>query len=507
MSNQENICHITPLVCLPPLSIGIFFDGTGNNNTDENRYSNVKYLYDMYQGGDENSLNIFKVRKFYQRGVGSHEDDSSFDSSMGSGAKKRFENVIFHIEQYIIEYASKADDNIPSIVHLDVFGFSRGAAMARHFVNCIKQNYFDFKDPDINKHFSNRNIKINFLGVFDTVGSFGLAGNNIDNGYSFFIDPSWIESKAVHIHALHEYRSGFDLQSMIKTQDTNYPFDIVEDKLIEIGLPGVHSDIGGGYNMAPPEKEQFSDNSLLAHMALKTMADYAIDNKVPLTSELSDSLRIQSGNALQDKSLGEVKEAFNNIRRVYQNPKWRPLLGRWCELQALIEIHKAEIARINRITSLASNYRTKAALQYNIDNEHKTIEKIEALRKTVIDQMQSVGLNSSRFQYFKNSFEILDEKYMHRSHFPFNTGIVKGYKIRDIDSIAMAIEEANENFWFWNRSESDNRPHRDLFYNQYKNFELLNNRKEWHGNNQAKVPTEFFPLQSAFWEDETRGNS
>jgi hypothetical protein len=509
MPSQENIVHTTPAEAPPPLQIGIFFDGTGNGDEikNKNKWSNVKYLYDMHLGDDELLDNKkYTTRKFYQRGVGSHEDDSSFESSMGSGAKKRFENVIFHIEQYITEYRDKGFDGkyIPPTIQLDVFGFSRGAAMARHFVNCIKQNYFDFKDPDINKRLSDRNIKINFLGVFDTVGSFGIAGNNIDNGYSFFIDPSWIESKAVHIHALHEYRSGFDLQSMIKTQDTNYPFDIVEDKLIEIGLPGVHSDIGGGYNMAPPEKEQFSDNSLLAHMALKTMADYAIDNDVPLMSELSDSLRIQSGNALQDKSLGEVKEAFNDIRRVYQNSKWRPLLGRWCELQALIEIHKAEIARINRITSLASNHRTKAALQYNINKEHKTIEKIEALIKTVTDQMQSVGLNSSRFQYFKNSFEVLDEKYMHRSHFPFNTGIVKGYKIRDIDSIAMAIEEANENFWFWKRSESDNRPHRDLFYNQYKNFEQLNNKKEWHGNYQAKVPAEFFPLQSAFWEDENR---
>jgi hypothetical protein len=112
--------------------------------------------------------------------------------------------------------------------------------------------------------------------------------------------------------------------------------------------------------------------------------------------------------------------------------------------------------------------------------------------------------SNDKFNSFKSNYDILYQKYMHRSHFPFNTGIVKGYKIRDIDSIAMAIEEANENFWFWKRSESDNRPHRDLFYNQYKNFEQLNNKKEWHGNYEAKVPAEFFPLQSAFWEDETR---
>jgi len=501
MPSQDNVVHIVPLAVLLPLKIGIFFDGTGNDNKDNSKYSNVQYLYDMHLGDDE----ILKqkkhsTRKFYQRGVGSHKDDSNSESAMGTGAEKRFNNVIFHVEQYISEYKNEFNQ-LPAIIQLDVFGFSRGAAMARHFVNCIKQNYFDFNDQDINMHFSDRNIKINFLGVFDTVGSFGIAGNNIDDGYSFYIDPSWIESKAVHIHALHEYRSGFDLQSMIKTQDTNYPFDILEDKLIEIGLPGVHSDIGGGYQMAPPEKEQFSDNSLLAHMALKTMADYAIDNEVPLASELSDNLRIQSGNCVQGKSLNEVKKAFNDIRRVYKNSKWRPLLGRWCELQALIGIHKAEIARINRLKSRASDARAKAALQSNIDEEHQTIEEIEELIETVIDQMPSVGLDSSKFRYFKNSFEILDVKYMHRSHFPFNTGVVKGLKIRDLDSIAMGIEEADENFWFWNRSESDNRPHRDLFYNQYKDFEKINN---WHGNSQSHAPAEFCPLQSEFWKDETR---
>jgi hypothetical protein len=505
MSNQENICHITPVACLPPLRIGIFFDGTGNNNTDESQYSNVMYLYDMYQGADQNSLDDYEVRKFYQRGVGSDADKDSFtESAFGSGATKRFENVIFNIENYINEYRDKGTEGkfLPPIIHLDIFGFSRGSAMARHFVNCIKQNFFDFSDAEINQHYSKNNIKILFLGVFDTVGSFGLAGNNIDNGYSFYINPSWIEKKAVHIHALHEYRSGFDLQSMIKAQDTNYPFDILEDKLIEIGLPGVHSDIGGGYKMKTTKKEQFSDNSLLAHMALKMMADYAIENEVPLISELSDSLRIQSGNSLKDKSLSEVKEGFNNIRRVYKNPRWRPLIGKWCELQALIEIHKEEISRINRIKSSASDYRAKSSLQYNIDKEHKTIQNIEELISTVIDQMPTVGLDVNTFQGFKNSYKILDEKYMHRSHFPFNTEIIKGFKIRDIDSTAMAIEEADENVWFWKRSVSDNRPHRDIFNNQFKDFEKTNTDRirPYKGQVQQRPP-EFNILKSVKWND------
>jgi hypothetical protein len=105
MTSQENIVHTTPAEAPPPLQIGIFFDGTGNGDEikNKNKWSNVKYLYDMHQGDDElfDNKNYIK-RKFYQRGVGSHEDDSDFyidfESAMGAGAEKRFENVVFNIE-------------------------------------------------------------------------------------------------------------------------------------------------------------------------------------------------------------------------------------------------------------------------------------------------------------------------------------------------------------------------------------------------------------------------
>jgi len=35
----------------------------------------------------------------------------------------------------------------------------------------------------------------------------------------------------------------------------------------------------------------------------------------------------------------------------------------------------------------------------------------------------------------------------------------------------MGKQDADENFWLWNKTISDERPHRDIFYNQYKDFE------------------------------------
>jgi len=487
MPSQENIVHVTPFKVPPPLKIGIFFDGTGNNDDNPNKYSNVKYLYDMHLGDGKDIEDSYTTRKFYQRGVGSHEDDSDFESAMGTGAKKRFENVIFHIEQYIIEYIRKADNNAPSIIHLDVFGFSRGAAMARHFVNCIKQNYFDFKDLDVNKRFSDRNIKINFLGVFDTVGSFGIAGDNIDTGYSFYIDPSWIEKKAVHIYALHEYRWGFDLQAMMQQQDTNYPINIFKDKLIEIGLPGVHSDIGGGYEMNA--LEQFSDNSLLACIALEKMAQYASENDVPLGADYKDAARRSV--TTDNKNFNHMKSSYTDIQPYLEDNTLRSLLGLWREQIALKDIYQHKREKTLPTTKLAGH--AGASAKMRLKNIENTIQIIDDKIKLSEQQLLEVFRAEQAFCSFKDNYRTLYLNYMHRSHSPFNS------------TFAMGKQDADENFWPWNKTISDERPHRDIFYNQYQDFEKNNRPRAWSGSSKINEPEIFKVLESIKWEDETRG--
>jgi len=493
MACQENIVHITPVNALPPLKIGVFFDGTGNNNDNDSKYSNVKYIYDMHLGDGKEIENNFKTRKFYQRGVGSHEDDSFTESGMGTGSGKRFDNVIFHIEKYITDYKEKADDILPTIIQLDVFGFSRGAAMARHFVNCIKQNYFDFKDPEINKFFSNHNIKINFLGIFDTVGSFGIAGDNDDLGFSFHIKPSWIESKAVHIYALNEYRWGFDLQSLSKEQDSNYPINIFDEKLIEVGLPGVHSDIGGGYMMN--EFEQFSDNSLLACIALEVMANYAIDNKVPLGCDYKDAGRRSA--AANNKSFGEVELCFNIIKPYIEDNNLRAPIGLWREHIALADICQFKLDKANSdLKNLWAGEDDSVVDQHKSDVRHYE-KKLTLINDQVALSEHALEKNfnsESEFEDFRINYDILYQNYMHRSHSPFNS------------TPFMGKEDADENFWLWNKTISDERPHRDIFYNQFKDFDKINNKMKKRvggrkGN--ANNPIEFHPLESELWNDKT----
>ena len=497
MACQENIVHISPINALPPLKIGVFFDGTGNDDKDENigKYSNVKYLYDMHEGDDKDHTNDnFTLRKFYQRGVGSDSGSTIKDwlvdaagNAGGFGAEVRFENAVFHIEKFVIEYKKKFK-TFPLGIQLDVFGFSRGAAMARHFVNCIKQNYFDFADPEINKLFSSRNILINFLGIYDTVGSFGIAGNNSDFGFSFHIDPSWIESKAVHIYALNEYRLGFDLQALFEfpPQNTNYPIDIIEDKFIEVGLPGVHSDIGGGYNYN--EKSQFANNSLLACPPLDLMANYARDNNVPLSCTSSDQARRDAGNALPDRSYDEMLSSFNAIKPYFEDNDLRASIGLWREKIAFKDIYIKKIE--NNLSATKRLGRPGASAKITQKNHENMIEKINVLIHLSEKELLDLFVNEQEFITFKEHYDVLYQKYMHRSHSPFNT------------VIGMLQQDADENTWPWNKTVSDDRPHRDIFYNKYIDFEKSRTKQisYYTGQVRKSAPT-YNILNSVEWID------
>lgn len=102
---------------------------------------------------------------------------------------------------------------------VDIVGFSRGAAIALHFANCVAERY-----PC---------SPIRFLGLFDTVPSFGIPGNEIDFGWKLGY-PSTVE-RCVHAMAMDEARYNFPLHRV--------PKDV---RLTEMWFRGVHGDVGGG---------------------------------------------------------------------------------------------------------------------------------------------------------------------------------------------------------------------------------------------------------------------
>ena len=99
---------------------------------------------------------------------------------------------------------------------VDIVGFSRGAALALHFANALPEE-----------------TTIRFLGLFDTVPSFGIPGNNIDLGWNLGFPPA--AERCYHAMALNETRYNFPLHRLEPHPQLN-----------EVWFRGVHSDVGGG---------------------------------------------------------------------------------------------------------------------------------------------------------------------------------------------------------------------------------------------------------------------
>ncbi|MGO2497365.1 DUF2235 domain-containing protein [Vibrio sp.] len=143
-------------------------------------------------------------------------------------------------------------------IELDVFGFSRGAAAARHFINEVldgEQGGFVPKftqacqnnELDLQAGFdwkSNDHCEITFAGLFDTVAaiadlsSLDFTPHNQDNGnVRLWLDPQRVR------HAVH----------LTASPKTEYHYNFSSNKLNsadnfhEIMVYGAHSDVGGGY--------------------------------------------------------------------------------------------------------------------------------------------------------------------------------------------------------------------------------------------------------------------
>lgn len=278
------------------LTIGIFFDGTGNNainaaNTMKactaehyhisgrdaemllgkcardkfgvsgigatsylGYYTNVHWLATLYKTmGSVNDTNFQK--ELYIDGIGTKagESDSMLAQALGcsdTGVLAKAENAISKISGLLAEIIEEIVSKLPNqkliikSLQFDIFGFSRGAAAARHFANRVYA-----QDPAIISAIQDgiRGIsfagmpagKTRFIGIFDTVAAIGTPTNgfnphNADTGAVNISLRPGVAEKVFHITAAHECRFNFALNS-------------VKPAWPELALPGVHSDIGGGY--------------------------------------------------------------------------------------------------------------------------------------------------------------------------------------------------------------------------------------------------------------------
>ncbi|ETC07906.1 DUF2235 domain-containing protein [Salmonella enterica] len=282
------------------LTIGVFFDGTGNNllNTNLrmqkcnpenygldartltefnqrcikktgfdgteagsylNYYTNIYWLNKLYHKEPELKDGVKNIqRDIYIEGIGT--ENNKADSLWGMGLGNNDTGVIAKTDRAMIQLrrvltevvgALRGKDITIASLQFDVFGFSRGAAAARHFTNRVFE-----QDPVLVRTITTAFQpveyqgkpagEVQFLGLFDTVTAVGgmLDGLDPHDGNNLAVKiglPPGVAKQVFHLTAMHECRYNFCLNS-IKAQ---WP---------ELSLPGAHADIGGGYN---PQEEEY----------------------------------------------------------------------------------------------------------------------------------------------------------------------------------------------------------------------------------------------------------
>lgn len=277
------------------LTIGVFFDGTGNNAVNTQNmlkaytaghynlndpeaesilakcarenfgvsgtgatsytgyYTNIHWLSTLYKqtiSGKDSDVQV----GIYIDGIGTEAGKP--DSKLGQGFGISDTGVAAktnHAVSQLVKAISDAAEDIRSksgceivinCLQFDIFGFSRGAAAARHFANRIQS-----EDPAIISAIrqamtgitfnGSPSGKTRFIGIFDTVAAIGTPVNGLnphsaDTGNVKLTLRPGVAEKVFHITAANECRFNFALNS-------------VKPAWPELALPGVHSDIGGGY--------------------------------------------------------------------------------------------------------------------------------------------------------------------------------------------------------------------------------------------------------------------
>lgn len=238
------------------IRISLFFDGTANNRTNvshrlrdtetwqdnddegsfQNDYSNVARMEWRYIDAPdfEHSFSI------YVEGIGTTNStgDTTIGLALGTGGTGVVAKVRKGIREAIrgIRNLGLAEGEIIERLHVDATGFSRGAAASRHFVHRVLSE--DPFQPQVEAlGYTVEEFEVNFVGLYDTVASYGVAHYNDTSDLS--LDAVRDALSVVQLAAAEEHRKNFRL--------TNIDSAVNAGVGIELYLPGVHSDIGGGY--------------------------------------------------------------------------------------------------------------------------------------------------------------------------------------------------------------------------------------------------------------------
>lgn len=252
--------------------IGVFFDGTANNQHNaelgatrraagqfvvsgssySNDVSNIARLQRLYRhelAADKQGCASFSV---YIEGVGT--TCGKFDAPAGLILGRGRTGLLAKVQKALVEVRNalvavqKANPGRPlRKLGIDLFGFSRGAAAARHFANELRRGSGGWPGTAGIAWAPGFSWQLKVIGLFDTVAAlgglkdWGDLSDNANHGIDLYL-PEGCADQVIHLIARDERRRNFSLNQVLPEWQQ------------EIALPGAHADIGGGYRVEEQEQ-------------------------------------------------------------------------------------------------------------------------------------------------------------------------------------------------------------------------------------------------------------
>lgn len=234
----------------------VLFDGTWNDPDDLTNVYQLSTLIEEYDGD-------IRQRFFYEPGVGTSTGDKLRGGLFGYGLS---ENLLQGYD-WLVRHHLAGDE-------IWVFGFSRGAYTARSLVGLIrkcgllktstpqlleraeklyreKSAHPDSTECQQFRQKYSHEVRVHFIGVWDTVGALGIPGTMISEKalYSWHdTELSKIVSYAYHAMAIDEHREAYNATMWTNEGGVQKPENTCVEQRWFIGA---HANVGGGYGKDP----------------------------------------------------------------------------------------------------------------------------------------------------------------------------------------------------------------------------------------------------------------
>lgn len=233
-------------------------------------------LFDGTWNDPEDQTNVYRLSRRIHDSDGDISQRFFYDSGVGTSKWSRFRGGIFgyglsnNLRQgyeWLVKHYKEGDE-------IWVFGFSRGAYTARSLIGMIrkcgllhistskliKQAEKIYRDKSLHPDSSvctafrssySCQVKVHFIGVWDTVGALGIPGTFFsEHGHYSWHDTelSSIVKHAFQAMALDEFRAAYDVSLWTHPRgETKWGQITVAQRW----FVGAHANIGGGYGDDP----------------------------------------------------------------------------------------------------------------------------------------------------------------------------------------------------------------------------------------------------------------